>query len=56
MKDSTCKDKNCSTTVSCGVRECAHNEAETCMADHISISGAHASSCRETECDTFCNC
>lgn len=56
MSDSKCKTGTCSTKeteVSCSAKECVHNEAEKCMADHISISGSHASNSRETECDTF---
>ncbi len=54
MKESKCKAGNCETAVSCSATECVHNEEEVCTADHIKISGAHASERRETECDTFC--
>lgn len=58
MSDSKCKTGNCEpkreTEVSCSATECVHNESKKCMAGHIDISGSHASSSRETECDTFC--
>jgi hypothetical protein len=54
MKDSKCKTTNSRTSVSCCVKECVHNESEKCMADHINIAGSHPSSCKETECDSFC--
>ena len=59
MSDSRCSTGNCGTKkeketeVSCSATECVHNESEKCMADHIKISGTHASTSRETECDTF---
>lgn len=57
MKDSKRNAENCGcekeTEVSCSAVECVHNESEKCMADHINISGAHASKSKETECETF---
>jgi hypothetical protein len=54
MKDSKCKDQSSKTSVSCCVKECVHNASEQCTADHINIAGSHPTSCKETECDSFC--
>ncbi len=42
------------TEVRCEAAECKYNHSEKCAAEHISIAGGHADTCRETECASFC--
>ncbi len=44
---------NGTLNVECGATNCKFNEARRCVADHIEISGASASSSAQTLCSSF---
>lgn len=55
MKNSACSD-GCpekSAAVGCKVTSCIYNSNENCSAKDIHVGTSHASSCGETECETF---